>query len=170
VIIALMIMISTFGCNNGLILSGARVYYTMAHDGLFFKKTGELNKSGVPQFGLWIQCLVACILCLSGQYGDLLDMISFVVVIFYVLTIFGIYILRRRNPDAERPYKAFGYPVLPALYIIMGLAFCTLLLMYKSQYAKGGFVIVLIGIPIYLITQYNAKKRAAQQAEEVTVN
>lgn len=160
-IIAVMIMISTFGCNNGLILSGARVYYTMAQDGLFFKKTGELNKFDVPQFGLWIQCLVACVLCLSGAYGDLLDMISFVVVIFYILTIVGIYILRKRNPDAERPYKAFGYPVLPALYIIMGLAFCTLLLKYHGEYAWGGFVIVIIGIPIYFITQYNAKKQAA---------
>ncbi len=162
VIIALLIMVSTFGCNNGLILSGARVYYTMAKDGLFFKKTGELNKFEVPQFGLWIQCIVASILCLSGAYGDLLDMISFVVVIFYILTIVGIYILRKKMPNAERPYKAFGYPVLPAIYIIMGLAFCTLLLMYKSHYAVGGFVIVLIGIPIYLITQYNAKRQAAK--------
>ena len=152
-------MISTFGCNNGLILAGARVYYTMAKDGLFFKKTGELNKFSVPGFGLWIQCLVASILCLSGKYGDLLDMISFVVVVFYVLTIVGIYILRIKRPEAERPYKAFGYPVLPAIYIIMGIAFCTLLLMYKSQYAKGGFIIVLIGIPIYFITQYYAKKQ-----------
>jgi APA family basic amino acid/polyamine antiporter len=158
-IIAVMIMISTFGCNNGLILAGARVYYTMAKDGLFFKKTGELNKYDVPQFGLWIQCLVASILCLSGKYGDLLDMISFVVVIFYILTIWGIYILRKRNPGAERPYKAFGYPVLPAIYIIMGLAFCTLLILYKGQYAWGGLAIVLIGIPIYFLTQYNAKKQ-----------
>jgi APA family basic amino acid/polyamine antiporter len=159
-VIALMIMVSTFGCNNGLILSGARVYYTMAKDGLFFKKTGELNEASVPEFGLWIQCLVASILCLSGHYGDLLDMISFVVVIFYILTIVGIYILRKRMPDAERPYKAFGYPILPAIYIIMGLAFCTLLILYKGQYAWGGLVIVLIGIPIYYITQYNAKKKA----------
>src|SRR6202000_3250387 len=154
--IALMIMVSTFGCNNGLILSGARVYYTMAKDGLFFKKTGELNDYSVPEFGLWIQCVVASVLCLSGRYGDLLDMISFVVVIFYILTILGIYILRKKRPEAERPYKAFGYPVLPAIYIIMGLAFCTLLLMYKSQYAWGGLVIVLIGIPIYYISQRNA--------------
>jgi len=159
-VIALMIMVSTFGCNNGLILSGARVYYTMAKDGLFFKKTGELNEASVPEFGLWIQCLVASILCLSGHYGDLLDMISFVVVIFYILTIVGIYILRKRMPDAERPYKAFGYPILPAIYIIMGLAFCTLLILYKGQYAWGGLVIVLIGIPIYYITQYNANKKA----------
>jgi APA family basic amino acid/polyamine antiporter len=156
VIIALMIMVSTFGCNNGLILAGARVYYTMAKDGLFFKKTGELNKFSVPEFGLWIQCIVASILCLSGKYGDLLDMISFVVVIFYVLTLIGIYILRAKRPDAERPYKAFGYPVLPAIYILMGLAFCTLLIVYKGQYAYGGLVIVLIGIPIYYLTRGNA--------------
>lgn len=155
IIIALMIMVSTFGCNNGLILAGARVYYTMAKDGLFFKKTGELNKFSVPQFGLWIQCLVAAILCLSGKYGDLLDMISFVVVIFYMLTIIGIFILRSKRPDADRPYKAFGYPVLPAIYIIMGLAFCTLLILYKGQYAWGGLVIVLIGIPIYYISRSN---------------
>jgi len=157
VVIAAMIMISTFGCNNGLILAGARVYYTMAKDGLFFKKTGTLNKAGVPEFGLWIQCLVAAILCLSGKYGDLLDMISFVVVIFYVLTIIGIYILRRKMPDAERPYKAFGYPVLPAIYIIMGLSFCALLIKYKPQFTWPGLIIVLIGIPIYYITQWIAK-------------
>ena len=93
-------------------MAGARVYYSMAKDGVFFKRTGTLNKFAVPEFGLWIQCLVASILCLSGKYGDLLDMISFVVVIFYALTIFGIFILRKKRPDAERPYKAFGYPVL----------------------------------------------------------
>jgi APA family basic amino acid/polyamine antiporter len=157
IIIAVMIMISTFGCNNGLILAGARVYHTMAKDGLFFKRTGTLNKNAVPEFGLWIQCLVASILCLSGRYGDLLDMISFVVVIFYVLTIVGIYILRVKRPDAPRPYKAFGYPVLPAIYIIMGLAFCTLLIIYKPQYTWPGLIIVLIGIPIYYISQRNAK-------------
>ena len=116
-------MVSTFGCNNGLIFAGARVYYTMAKDGLFFKKTGTLNKFAVPGFGLWIQALVASILCLSGKYGDLLDMISFVVVLFYVLTIIGIFRLRKSRPDAERPYKAFGYPVLPIIYILMGIAF-----------------------------------------------
>lgn len=156
-VIAVMIMISTFGCNNGLILAGARVYYTMAKDGLFFKRTGTLNKNAVPSFGLWVQCLVACVLCLSGQYGDLLDMISLVVVIFYVLTIIGIYILRVKRPDADRPYKAFGYPVLPAIYIIMGIAFCVLLLAYKPEYSRGGLVIVLSGIPIYYITKYFAK-------------
>ncbi|MCR8557969.1 amino acid permease [Mucilaginibacter sp. BJC16-A38] len=156
-VIAVMIMISTFGCNNGLIMAGARVYYTMAKDGLFFKKTGTLNKSAVPEFGLWIQAIVASILCMSGKYGDLLDMISFVVVIFYVLTIFGIYILRVKRPDAERPYKAFGYPVLPAIYMIMGVAFCVLLIIYKPQFTWPGLIIVLIGIPIYYIAKRNLK-------------
>jgi len=156
-IIAVMIMISTFGCNNGLILSGARVYYTMAKDGLFFKRTGTLNKFSVPQFGLWIQCLVASILCLSGRYGDLLDMISFVVVIFYVLTILGIYILRAKRPEAERPYKAIGYPILPAIYILMGIAFCILLIIYKPNFTWPGLIIVLIGIPIYYFSQRNVK-------------
>ncbi len=152
-VIAVMIMISTFGCNNGLILAGARVYYTMAKDGLFFKRTGTLNKNAVPSFGLWIQCIVASILCLSGKYGDLLDMISFVVVIFYVLTILGIYILRVKRPDADRPYKAFGYPILPAIYMLMGLAFCVLLIIYKPQFTWPGLIIVLIGIPIYYISK-----------------
>lgn len=150
-LIALLIMVSTFGCNNGLVLAGARVYYTMAQDGLFFKNAAVLNKNNVPQWALWAQCLVACILCLSGKYGDLLDMISFVVVIFYVLTIAGIFILRKKMPDAERPYKAFGYPVLPLLYILMGIAFCTLLVIFKPQYTWPGLIIVLIGIPIYYL-------------------
>jgi APA family basic amino acid/polyamine antiporter len=152
-IIAVMIMISTFGCNNGLIMAGARVYYTMAKDGLFFKQTGKLNRFSVPEFGLWIQCLVACILSLSGKYGDLLDMISLVAVIFYVLTIAGIFILRVKRPDAERPYKAFAYPVLPAIYILMGVAFCIVLLIYKPEYSRGGLVIVLAGIPIYYLAK-----------------
>lgn len=156
-VIAVMIMISTFGCNNGLIMAGARVYYTMAKDGLFFKRTSILNKFAVPEFGLWIQAIVASILCLSGRYGDLLDMISFVVVIFYVLTIFGIYILRVKRPGAERPYKAFGYPVLPAIYIIMGIAFCILLIIYKPNFTWPGLIIVLIGIPIYYLTQRYSK-------------
>lgn len=151
IIIAVMIMISTFGCNNGLILAGARVYYTMANDGLFFKKTAQLNKKAVPAFALWIQCLVACLLCLSGKYGDLLDMVSFVVVIFYVLTIIGIFILRKKMPNTERPYRAFGYPFLPALYIIMGLAFCTLLIIYKPDYTIYGLIFALLGIPLYYL-------------------
>ncbi|HEY0669849.1 MAG TPA: amino acid permease [Sphingobacteriaceae bacterium] len=151
VVIALMIMISTFGCNNGLILAGARVYYTMANDGLFFKQIAKLNKHAVPEAGLWIQCLVASVLCLSGKYGDLLDMISFVVVLFYVLTIIGIYILRVKRPDAERPYKAIGYPILPAIYILMGIAFCTLLIIYKPNFTWPGLIIVLTGVPVYYL-------------------
>lgn len=157
IIIAIMIMISTFGCNNGLILAGARVYYTMANDRLFFRQAGTLNKNSVPEWALWIQCVMASALCLSGRYGDLLDMVSFVVVIFYVLTIAGIFILRRKMPDAERPYKAFGYPVLPILYIIMGISFCTLLIIYKSNYTWPGLAITLIGIPLYYIA-VNQKK------------
>ena len=159
-VIAVMIMISTFGCNNGLILAGARVYYTMAQDGLFFKKTGELNKNNVPEFALWIQCLVASLLCLSGRYGDLLDMISFVVVLFYALTILGIFVLRKNRPDAVRPYKAFGYPVLPALYILMAITFCVLLIFYKPTYAGWGLAIVLTGIPIYYLALRNQKSHS----------
>jgi basic amino acid/polyamine antiporter, APA family len=157
-LIAALIMVSTFGCNNGLILAGARVYYTMAKDGLFFKKVGELNKNAVPQFALWIQCLVACAWSLSGKYGQLLDMISFVVVLFYMLTIIGIFILRKKRPDAERPYKAFGYPVLPALYILMGGAFCILLFIYKPEFTWPGLVIVLLGVPLYYIAISGRKK------------
>ncbi len=162
IIIALMIMVSTFGCNNGLILAGARVYHTMANDGLFFKKTATLNKHAVPEFGLWIQCIMASILCLSGKYGQLLDMISFVVVIFYMLTIFGIYILRSKMPNAERPYKAFGYPYLPALYILMGLTFCTLLILYKQEFVWVGLGIMLSGVPIYYLWRAS-EKRSAQR-------
>jgi APA family basic amino acid/polyamine antiporter len=156
-IIALMIMISTFGCNNGLILSGARVYYTMAKDGLFFKKAGNLNKNEVPEYGLWIQCLVASLLCLSGKYGDLLNMVSFVVVLFYMLTIIGIFRLRKKLPNVDRPYKAPLYPVLPAIYILISAAFCLLLVFYTREYVLGGLAIVAIGFPLY----YIAKSRKA---------
>ncbi len=150
-VIALLIMVSTFGCNNGLVLAGARVYHTMANDGLFFKQAGTLNKAGVPAYALWIQCAVASAWCLSGKYGDLLDMISFVVVMFYVLTIIGIFILRKKRPDAERPYKAFGYPILPAVYIILGSTFCVLLTIYKPKFVWPGLIIVAIGVPIYYL-------------------
>lgn len=149
--IAILIMVSTFGCNNGLILAGARVYYTMAKDGLFFKNVGQLNKAAVPQIALWIQCIAASLWSLSGKYGQLLDMISFVVVLFYMLTIIGIFILRKKMPHAERPYKAFGYPVLPLLYILMGTAFCVLLFVYKPEFTWPGLVIVLIGVPLYYL-------------------
>jgi basic amino acid/polyamine antiporter, APA family len=159
-LIAVLIMVSTFGCNNGLILAGARVYYTMAKDGLFFKKVGTLNQHSVPQFALWIQCLVASAWCLSGKYGQLLDMISFVVVLFYMLTIVGIFILRKKRPDADRPYKAFGYPFLPLLYILMGSAFCLLLIIYKPQFTWPGLIIVLLGVPLYYIAISTNKKTA----------
>ncbi|RYY18765.1 MAG: amino acid permease, partial [Sphingobacteriaceae bacterium] len=151
IIIALLIMVSTFGCNNGLIMAGARVYYSMANDGLFFKKAGTLNKNAVPGFALWIQCIIASLWCLSGRYGDLLDMISFVVVVFYMLTIIGIFILRHKMPDAERPYKAVGYPVLPIIYIVMGVAFCGLLMYYKPNYTWPGLIITLAGVPVYYL-------------------
>ncbi|HVT87168.1 MAG TPA: amino acid permease [Chitinophagaceae bacterium] len=157
-VIAVMIMISTFGCNNGLILAGARVYYTMANDGLFFKKTSELNKFSVPEYALWLQCIVASILCLSGKYNDLLDMIAFVVVLFYALTILGIFRLRVKRPDIERPYKAFGYPFLPAMYILLALIFCIFLIKMKPVYAGIGLGIVLIGIPLYFIAVATQKK------------
>lgn len=159
-VIAVMIMISTFGCNNGLILAGARVYYTMAQDGLFFKKAGTLNKNSVPEWALWAQCVVAGLLCLSGKYGDLLDMVSFIVVIFYILTIIGIFILRKKRPDLERPYKAFGYPILPAIYILMGTCFCVLLIIYKPNFTWPGLIITLIGIPLYYIALRNQKTAA----------
>ncbi|MBL7834613.1 MAG: amino acid permease [Cyclobacteriaceae bacterium] len=159
-VIAVLIMVSTFGCNNGLILAGARVYYTMAKDGLFFKKAGELNKNSVPQWALWAQALVASLLCLSGEYGNLLDMVSFVVVIFYALTIIGIFILRKKQPDTERPYKAFGYPILPAIYVIMAFTFCTMLIIYKPQFTWPGLIITLAGIPIYFWVMRNKKDPA----------
>ncbi|WP_294819760.1 amino acid permease [uncultured Flavobacterium sp.] len=155
-IIAIMIMISTFGCNNGLILAGARVYYTMAKDGLFFKKAAQLNKASVPGWGLWFQCIWASALCLSGQYGDLLDYVMIIVVIFYILTIAGIFILRKKMQDAERPYKAFGYPIIPALYIILATTFCIMLLKDKPETCGWGVVIMLAGIPVYYLTKGKA--------------
>lgn len=157
-VIAVMIMISTFGCNNGLILAGARVYNSMANDGLFFKRAAKLNKNSVPEVALWMQAAVASVLCLSGRYGDLLDMIAFVVVLFYAITIFGIFVLRYKKPDLPRPYKAFLYPVLPALYIVMALTFCVLLIWFKPTYAGWGLGIVLTGIPVYFLTLKKEKQ------------
>ena len=156
-VIAVMIMISTFGCNNGLILSGARVYYTMAQDGLFFKQAAKLNKFEVPGWGLWAQCIWASVLCLTGRYGDLLDYVIFVVLIFYILTIGGIFVLRRKYPDAERPYKAFGYPVIPALYMVCAAILSGGLLYYKTSTCGWGLALVLIGIPIYYLSGNDRK-------------
>ncbi|WP_286926256.1 APC family permease [Flavobacterium sp. UBA4197] len=153
IVIAIMIMISTFGCNNGLIMAGSRVYYTMAKDGLFFKKAAELNKASVPGWGLWIQCIWASFLCLTGKYGDLLDYVMIIVIIFYILTIYGIFILRKKMPDANRPYKAFAYPFLPALYIIVASAICIALLIDRTSTCGWGVLIMLAGIPVYYITR-----------------
>jgi basic amino acid/polyamine antiporter, APA family len=164
IIIAVMLMISTFGCNNGLILSGARVYYTMAKDGLFFKKTGELNKFSVPGNGLWIQCLWASVLCLSGKYNDLLAMVIFGVLIFYVLTICGIFVLRVKKPGLDRPYKAFGYPVLPLLYVFVASALALLLLFYESRYTIPGLIIILLGIPVYYLAKAKDRKNVKEES------
>lgn len=150
-IIALTIMISTFACNNGLIMAGARVYYTMAKDSLFFKQAARLNTHSVPAWALWAQCIWASALCLSGSYGALLDFVIIIVLIFYILTIYGIFRLRRKMPDAERPYKAFGYPLLPLLYIVVA-SFISLALLYaKPETCGWGVVIMLVGIPIYYL-------------------
>jgi basic amino acid/polyamine antiporter, APA family len=150
-IMAALIMVSTFGCNNGLILAGARVYYAMAVDGLFFKSAGTLNKSAVPAVALWVQALWASVLCLSGTYGDLLDYVVFAVLLFYILTVWGIVILRRKRPDAERPYRVWGYPLLPILYIVAAAAIAIDLLIFKPAYTIPGVVIVLLGMPVYYV-------------------
>jgi APA family basic amino acid/polyamine antiporter len=154
-VMAILLMISTFGCDNGLILSGARVYYTMARDGVFFKQVGVLNRNAVPARALWMQCIWASVLCLSGKYGELLDYVIFVVLIFYILTIIGIFRLRKTRPEAPRPYRAFGYPVLPALYILLAGAICILLFVYKPTFTWPGLGIVLLGIPIYYFITKN---------------
>ncbi|MCC9018838.1 MULTISPECIES: APC family permease [Flavobacterium] len=152
-IIAIMIMISTFACNNGLIMAGARVYYTMAKDGVFFKKAAVLNESSVPGWALWAQCFWASALCLTGKYGDLLDFVIIIVLIFYILTIYGIFILRKKMPNIERPYKAFGYPFLPMLYIVIASAICISLLITKFSTCGWGVLIMLTGIPVYYLNK-----------------
>jgi len=151
VIMAALIMVSTFGCSNGLILSGARVYYAMAKDGLFFRSTGKLNRKSVPGTALVVQCVWASLLCLSGTYTELLDYVIFAVLIFFVLIVSGIFILRRKRPDAERPYKAWGYPVVPAIYILVAAAIAVDLLVFKPGYTFPGLIIVLLGIPVYFL-------------------
>jgi APA family basic amino acid/polyamine antiporter len=164
-IMAVAILISTFGCNNGLILAGARVYYAMARDGLFFRRTGTLNSRHVPAFGLILQCVWASLLVLArtrtvdaaGQatygnlYGRLLDYVVFAVLIFYILTIAGIFVLRRKRPDAERPYRAFGYPLVPVLYIVAATVISLVLLVYRTQTSLPGLLIVLTGIPVFFL-------------------
>lgn len=146
------ILVSTFGCVNGMLLAGARVYYAMSRDGLFFQATGKLHpRTGVPRNSLWLQWAWTCLLCLSGSYGQLLDYVIFAVLIFYILTILALFVLRRTRPDAHRPYRAFGYPVLPGLYIVMALWICGVLLRYKPQYTWPGLLLVLLGVPVYLL-------------------
>ncbi|MDE3058103.1 MAG: amino acid permease [Bacteroidota bacterium] len=149
IVMAVLIMISTFGCNNGLILAGARVYYAMSKDGLFFEKAGVLNRHSVPAFALVTQGIWASALCLSGTYSNLLDYVIFAVLIFYIFTISGLFILRKKRPDAERPYKAFGYPFIPAFYILIAAFISIDLLFVKPAYTWPGLIIVLMGIPVY---------------------
>jgi len=158
IIMAALIMISTFGCNNGLVLSGARVYYAMAKDGLFFKATGKLNRKSVPGTALVVQGIWASLLCLSGTYSDLLDYVVFAVLIFFVLVVSGIFILRKKKPDAERPYRAWGYPVVPALYIVVAAAIAVDLLVFKAKYTFPGLIIVLLGIPVFFLRKRIAKR------------
>jgi APA family basic amino acid/polyamine antiporter len=149
-LMAAAIMISSFGCMNGLILSGARVYYAMAKDGLFFRNVAKLHPTyKTPAISLMVQMVWTCVLCISGSYGQLLDYIIFAVLVFYVLTIVGLFVLRRTRPDAVRPYKAAGYPVLPIIYIVMALFIDVVLLRYKPQYTWPGLIVVLLGIPVY---------------------
>jgi APA family basic amino acid/polyamine antiporter len=150
IIMAILIMVSTFGCNNGLILAGARVYYAMSRDGVFFRGAGVLNSNGVPARALVVQGIWASVLTLSGSYNQLLDYVIFAVLIFYVLTIGGLFVLRRTRPDAERPYTTWGYPWLPAFYMIIATLIAIDLLINKSTYTWPGLIIVLLGIPVYL--------------------
>ncbi|GDX53305.1 amino acid transporter [Bacteroidota bacterium] len=158
-IMAALIMVSTFGCNNGIILAGGRVYYAMAKDGLFFKQAEQLNNNGVPAFAMWIQAAWASVLCLSGTYGDLLDYTTFASLLFYIVTIGGIFILRRREPNAKRPYKVIGYPLMPILYIVLALSICIILLYTKTVNTGSGLLIVALGAPVYFLAVKKGSKQ-----------
>jgi len=159
-LMAVAILVSAFGCNNGLILSGARIYYAMAKDGLFFASTGRVNQHHAPGAALVVQCVWASFLCLSGTYGQLLDFLIFAVVIFYILTLAGMFLLRWRRPEMDRPYRAFGYPFLPALYLVMAVFLEIQLLRYKPQYTWPGLIIVLLGLPVYALWKFAGKARS----------
>jgi len=162
-LMAAAILISTFGCANGLSLAGARVYYAMSQDGLFFKSVGKLSeKYKTPSAGLFVQACWTALLCVSGSYSQLLDYIIFAVLVFYILTILGLFVLRVKQPEASRPYKALGYPVLPALYIVMASWICIVLLRYKPQYTWPGLVLVLLGIPVYLFWSRRSEARTQE--------
>ena len=167
-LMAVAIMISGFGCCNGLILSGARVYYAMAKDGLFFRSVARLHPTyKTPAVSLMVQMVWTCVLCISGSYGQLLDYIIFAVLVFYVLTIFGLFVLRRTHPEAERPYKAIGYPILPAIYIVMALFIDIVLLRYKPQFTWPGLFIVLLGIPVYYAWNLRQKRTCHSAVDSV---
>jgi basic amino acid/polyamine antiporter, APA family len=162
-LMAAAILVSTFGCANGLSLAGARVYYAMSQDGLFFKSVGKLSeKYKTPSAGLFVQACWTALLCVSGSYSQLLDYIIFAVLVFYILTILGLFVLRVKQPNASRPYKALGYPVLPALYILMASWICIVLLRYKPQYTWPGLVLVLLGIPVYLFWSRRSHPRTQE--------
>lgn len=164
-LMAAAIMISTFGCANGITLSGARAYYAMARDGLFFRSVGELHpRYKTPAAGLVVQAIWTVLLCVSGSYSQLLDYIIFAELVFYILTIAGLFVLRFRQPEAPRPYKAFGYPFLPILYIVMALVICAALLRYKPQYTWPGLILVLLGIPVYLFWSRRAEMPSERTA------
>jgi len=154
ILMAVAILISTFGCNNGLILSGARIYYAMAKDRLFFASAGTVNRNHAPGVALVVQCVWASVLCLSGTYGQLLDFLIFAAILFYIFTLLGLFILRWKHPEMNRPYRAFGYPFLPALYLVMGVFLEIQLLRYKPQYTWPGLIIVLLGLPVYAIWKW----------------
>jgi APA family basic amino acid/polyamine antiporter len=158
------ILISTFGCVNGMTLAGARVYYAMSRDGLFFKAAGKLHpRYKTPVASLAVQGVWACLLCLSGSYSQLLDYTMFAALLFYILTIGGLFVLRVRKPDAERPYKTLGYPVLPAAYILMAAWICIVLLRYKPQYTWPGLFLVLLGVPVYLFWRRQTPERIEEK-------
>jgi len=150
-LMAAVVVISTFGCNNGIVLSGARVTFAMARDRLFFKKTGELSSRGVPAFALWIQAGWSTLLCLTGSFSQLLDYVVFAALLFYVLVIFAVFVLRKKHPEWKRPYKAFGFPVFPIIYIAACLMIIIILLVYKPLFTWPGLGIVLSGIPVYYL-------------------
>jgi APA family basic amino acid/polyamine antiporter len=160
------ILISTFGCANGLTLAGARVYYAMSRDGLFFKSAAKLHpRWHTPVAALIVQAVWSCVLCISGSYGQLLDYIICTELIFYILTILCLFVLRAKRPQAERPYRAIGYPVLPAIYILMAAWICIVLLRYKPQYTWPGLVIVLLGVPVFFVWSRSAIREPSPQAE-----
>ena len=148
-LVAVGILVSTFGCANGLVLAGARVSYAMAKDGLFLRPAARLNHQGVPGVALWMQAAWACVLCLSGTYSELLDYVVFAVLLFYILTLVGLFVLRRKRPSAPRPYRAWGYPVTPAIYLVGAVFFLVYIFLGDPRDACTGLGLVALGFPAY---------------------